>query len=75
MINDEMLCLEPSNADCPPDPYRYHCPPECQILSDDRGCSLCVCTRQFFITLLVKIHSFYKLSRSKSHEFDINDSK
>uniref|UniRef100_A0A915PNJ4 Uncharacterized protein n=1 Tax=Setaria digitata TaxID=48799 RepID=A0A915PNJ4_9BILA len=31
--------------DCPADPYRDHCPVECQVLTDDRGCSLCVCTQ------------------------------
>ncbi|VDM98973.1 unnamed protein product [Thelazia callipaeda] len=34
--------------ECPPDPYRDQCPSECQVLTDDRGCSLCVCTRLAF---------------------------
>uniref|UniRef100_A0A914XZB2 Nidogen n=1 Tax=Panagrolaimus superbus TaxID=310955 RepID=A0A914XZB2_9BILA len=28
---------------CPPDPYKDKCPKECQVINDDRGCSLCVC--------------------------------
>ncbi|VIO98295.1 Uncharacterized protein BM_BM4383 [Brugia malayi] len=30
---------------CPTDPYRDQCPVECHVLTDDRGCSLCVCAQ------------------------------
>ncbi|TKR60667.1 hypothetical protein L596_027880 [Steinernema carpocapsae] len=33
----------PSLSDCPPDPYKDMCPARCQRISDDRGCTLCVC--------------------------------
>ena len=28
---------------CPSDPYKDKCPPTCQVVSDDKGCSLCIC--------------------------------
>ncbi|KAL3985317.1 G2F domain family protein [Acanthocheilonema viteae] len=30
---------------CPTDSYRDQCPMECQVLTNDRGCSLCVCAQ------------------------------
>ena len=30
-------------SSCPKDPYKDNCPPTCQIATDDRGCSLCIC--------------------------------
>uniref|UniRef100_A0A914Q373 Uncharacterized protein n=1 Tax=Panagrolaimus davidi TaxID=227884 RepID=A0A914Q373_9BILA len=30
-------------SNCPPDPFKNKCPKECQVINDDRGCSLCVC--------------------------------
>uniref|UniRef100_A0A914Q5M7 Uncharacterized protein n=1 Tax=Panagrolaimus davidi TaxID=227884 RepID=A0A914Q5M7_9BILA len=32
-----------ARRECPPDPFKNKCPKECQVINDDRGCSLCVC--------------------------------
>ncbi|OZC09732.1 G2F domain protein [Onchocerca flexuosa] len=46
--NEHKRQHKPLTEDCPTDPYHDQCPAECQVLTDDRGCSLCVCARLFF---------------------------
>uniref|UniRef100_A0AC34G1C6 NIDO domain-containing protein n=1 Tax=Panagrolaimus sp. ES5 TaxID=591445 RepID=A0AC34G1C6_9BILA len=46
--NNEKKDVEISDDDdvpsvCPPDPYIDKCPRDCQVINEDRGCSLCVC--------------------------------
>ncbi|VDK46117.1 unnamed protein product [Anisakis simplex] len=43
--DEEFRRPQQPSANCPPDPYRYSCPTECEVLTDDRGCSLCICTQ------------------------------
>uniref|UniRef100_A0A915EPD0 Nidogen n=1 Tax=Ditylenchus dipsaci TaxID=166011 RepID=A0A915EPD0_9BILA len=31
-------------TDCPSDPFRDHCPAHCNVVTDDRDCSLCICS-------------------------------
>ncbi|KAI1717083.1 g2F domain-containing protein [Ditylenchus destructor] len=31
-------------GDCPNDPFRDHCPSHCNVITDDRDCTLCVCS-------------------------------
>uniref|UniRef100_A0A158Q8F9 Nidogen-1 n=1 Tax=Elaeophora elaphi TaxID=1147741 RepID=A0A158Q8F9_9BILA len=46
--NEHKRQHKPLSEYCPTDPYRDQCPVECHVLTDDRGCSLCVCTRLYF---------------------------
>lgn len=32
-------------GECPPDPYRDNCPPNCNLVLDDNHCSLCICSK------------------------------
>ncbi|MCP9264851.1 Nidogen-1 [Dirofilaria immitis] len=43
--NDRKRQHKPLSEDCPTDPYHDQCPVECQVLTDNRGCSLCVCAQ------------------------------
>jgi len=40
---DSELNDENDLSSCPKDPYKDHCPDTCKIITDDRGCSLCIC--------------------------------
>ena len=32
-------------ADCPNDPFADNCPPQCNLMSDDKDCTLCICAK------------------------------
>ncbi|VDM75746.1 unnamed protein product [Strongylus vulgaris] len=48
-------------ADCPPDPYSDRCPEGCNILTDERMCSRCVCAGEKEVNS-VKFETFWDVN-------------
>ncbi|VDM59952.1 unnamed protein product [Angiostrongylus costaricensis] len=58
-------------ADCPVDPYGDRCPEGCNILTDERHCSRCVCAGELFslFASIILIVGFRVLSTKNFRDF------